>query len=91
MPTALPLLDFGSSELSVDQSLISSMDEPVAKETYHSIPYARGLKFFLVYTTMISYSFVSTTITKAVNLVTTPAAAGGAGALLCKPAGYVVC
>lgn len=56
----------------------------------------REKRFFfnqnLATTTVTTYFFVSTTVTKTVNLGT-PAAmpAAGTGSALCLPAGYVVC
>ena len=94
-PSDLPFSDLSREkrQLSTDHGLMSSLDESNMEEINNeSNPNSRGKRFFFpyTYTTITSYSFVSTTITKAVNLASSPAAAG-AGALLCRPAGYVIC
>lgn len=78
--------------------IFSSLDEIPISETSNPDASFREKRFFLngiTLKTVVSYSFVSTTITKAVNIAAAPAAGGTgpapAGPLLCKPAGYVIC
>ncbi len=82
----------------VYREISSSLDEVPISETSDPNASFREKRFFLngiTLKTVVSYSFVSTTITKAVNIAAAPAAGTGgavaAGPLLCKPAGYVVC
>ena len=86
MPTILPSLDemrekrelatIGYHE--IDSSKEMSPDTLVrAKRLFFG-------NYFVVSTTLTSYFFVNTTVTKAVNL-------GAAGQVLCVPVGYAIC
>ncbi len=90
-PSALPSLDLGREKRQLSNDHVtSSLDEAHLEETTKQN--SRGKRFFngATYKTVTSYSFLSTTITKAANIAAAPAA-GAAGALLCRPAGYVIC
>ena len=102
LPTELPTEDLMREKLQASQpsdyNIISSMDEvPLGlKSQLETI--SRGKRWFrpVLLQTVTSYTFVSTTVTKSVNLASVAAAGGtggaaAAGPLLCRPAGYVIC
>ena len=71
------------------QQIISSKDED---ELTSPTKYSRGKRLFFHFvttTTVISYSFLSTTVTKTVNLLNTIFNPGAY--LICRPDGYAVC
>ena len=82
-----------ANEMTGNQNIISSKDEPNGMhESFPEEENSRSKRFlyFLRYVstaTSISYSFVSTTITKAVNLISS----FGISQLICMPQGYVLC
>jgi hypothetical protein len=70
--------------------VVSSKDED--EGTSSPASYSRGKRFFFHFvttTTVISYSFLSTTVTKTVSLLNTLAFPGAY--LICRPDGYAVC
>jgi hypothetical protein len=72
------------------QQAVSSKDED--EVTSSPVEYSRGKRFFFHFvttTTVINYSFSSTTVTKTVSLLNTLAFPGAS--LICRPDGYAVC
>ena len=70
--------------------IVSSKDED--EVTSSPASYSREKRFFfhlVTTTTVISYSFLSTTVTKTVNLLNTIFNPGAY--LICRPDGYAVC
>ncbi|KZS14719.1 Uncharacterized protein APZ42_020086 [Daphnia magna] len=79
----------------VNQGIVSSKDEDTLEElsnvTLKPVGYLRDKRFFfhlVTTTTAISYTFLSTTVTKTVNLLNP---FFGTGQLVCLPQGYAVC
>ena len=71
------------------QQIISSKDED---EVTSPVKYSREQRLFFHFvttTTVINYSFSSTTVTKTVSLLNTLAFPGAY--LICRPDGYTVC
>ena len=99
MATEIPSLSQANNQLSTDgvarHDLVSSQDEDILSEmpvSIHSGENARAKRFlsflkYVYYSTITSYSFTSTTITKAVNLISS----NGISQLICMPYGYVLC
>ncbi|KAI9559247.1 hypothetical protein GHT06_016036 [Daphnia sinensis] len=85
-----------ANDLTANHGVVSSKDEDTPDElsnvTLKPVGYLRGKRFFfhLVTTaTAISYTFLSTTVTKTVNLLSQMDPL--MGQLICVPQGYAVC
>ena len=103
LPTGLPPVDLIREKRETDQptdyNIISSLDEVPLGLQSQLETVSRRKRWFrpVLLQTVTSYTFVSTTVTKSVNLASVAAAGGtggggaAAGPLLCRPAGYVIC
>ena len=102
LPTGLPPVNLIREKRETDQptdyNIISSLDEVPLGLQSQLETVSRGKRWFrpVLLQTVTSYTFVSTTVTKSVNLASVAAAGGtggaaAAGPLLCRPAGYVIC
>lgn len=91
MPTELPSIDTMGEDRDYP-GIASSKDEVNVEEKGRK---KRFFNVFLTSSTVTSYSFLTTTVTKSVAIASVAAAGVGgaapAGPLLCRPAGYVIC
>lgn len=97
IPTELPLVKRENHQLETSevshQEILSSIDDGPQDQVAKSVSpeYLRNKRFYFNYfvtsTTLTTYSFVSTTVTKTINLLL----AANPNLLQCRPSGFVVC